>query len=75
MANTKDPAKQWVDETVPGIATRVSTLETKTAGLPATSTIVTDIAGVVTFPSLPTADPHVVGQVWANSGVLTVSAG
>ncbi len=25
--------------------------------------------------AVPTADPHVVGQVWANSGVLTVSAG
>lgn len=24
---------------------------------------------------VPTADPHVVGQVWANSHVLTVSAG
>lgn len=24
---------------------------------------------------LPTADPHVVGALWANSGVVTVSAG
>lgn len=24
---------------------------------------------------VPTADPHVVGQVWADAGVLTVSAG
>jgi hypothetical protein len=24
---------------------------------------------------LPTADPHVVGQIWSNSGVVTVSAG
>lgn len=24
---------------------------------------------------IPTADPHVVGQIWANSHVLTVSAG
>jgi hypothetical protein len=24
---------------------------------------------------LPTANPHVVGQVWSNAGVLTVSAG
>lgn len=24
---------------------------------------------------VPTSDPHVVGQVWKNSGVLTVSAG
>lgn len=25
--------------------------------------------------SLPTADPHVVGRLWSNSGVVTVSAG
>lgn len=25
--------------------------------------------------ALPTADPHVAGRVWSNSGVLTVSAG
>lgn len=25
--------------------------------------------------SLPTADPHVAGHLWANSGVVTVSAG
>ena len=24
---------------------------------------------------IPTADPHVVGAIWADSGVLTVSAG
>jgi hypothetical protein len=27
------------------------------------------------IPGLPTADPHVVGQLWANGGVVTVSAG
>lgn len=31
--------------------------------------------GAVLMPSLPTADPHVVGQLWNSSGVLTVSAG
>lgn len=25
--------------------------------------------------NLPTADPHVAGQAWSNSGVITVSAG
>jgi hypothetical protein len=30
---------------------------------------------VVIFTDLPTADPEVVGQLWSNSGVLTVSAG
>jgi hypothetical protein len=32
-------------------------------------------AGELSFPNLPTADPHFVGQVWSNAGVLTVSAG
>ena len=30
---------------------------------------------VINAASLPTADPHAVGHVWSNSGVLTVSAG
>ncbi len=30
---------------------------------------------VVIIKDLPTSDPSVVGQVWSNSGVLTVSAG
>lgn len=30
---------------------------------------------VVMMPNLPTADPTVAGQLWNNSGVLTVSAG
>ena len=29
----------------------------------------------VSMTALPTADPHVVGRLWANAGVLTVSAG
>ena len=29
----------------------------------------------LTLTNLPTADPHVAGQVWSNGGVLTVSAG
>lgn len=29
----------------------------------------------VVADSLPTADPQVAGQLWSNSGVLTVSAG
>ena len=30
---------------------------------------------VVIFKDLPTSDPAVAGQLWSNSGVLTVSAG
>lgn len=32
-------------------------------------------SGVVILSDLPTADPEVVGQLWNNAGVLTVSAG
>lgn len=31
--------------------------------------------GTVIFSGLPTSDPGVLGQLWSNSGVLTVSAG
>lgn len=30
---------------------------------------------VVKLSGLPTSDPHVVGQLWSNSGAVTVSAG
>lgn len=32
-------------------------------------------AGKLVASGLPTADPHVGGELWANSGALTVSAG
>lgn len=31
--------------------------------------------GLLNGAVIPTADPHVVGAIWANSAVLTVSAG
>jgi hypothetical protein len=31
--------------------------------------------GTVIMSNIPTSDPSVAGQLWANSGVLTVSAG
>lgn len=31
--------------------------------------------GAIIFSGLPTSDPSVAGQLWSNSGVLTVSAG
>lgn len=31
--------------------------------------------GLMMVTGIPTADPHVVGAVWSNAGVLTVSAG
>jgi hypothetical protein len=33
------------------------------------------ILGNLKMPNIPTADPGVAGQLWSNSGVLTVSAG
>lgn len=33
------------------------------------------LPAVTVASAIPAADPHVVGRVWANSGVLTVSAG
>lgn len=32
-------------------------------------------SGTVILSNLPVADPNVAGQIWSNSGVLTVSAG
>lgn len=29
----------------------------------------------LTLPNIATADPHVLGQVWSNAGILTVSGG
>ena len=32
-------------------------------------------SGVIIFDNLPTSDPAVAGQLWSDTGVLTVSAG
>lgn len=37
--------------------------------------LTTDAAGNLLITGLPTANPNVAGAVYANSGVLTVSAG
>ncbi|MBB4259718.1 MULTISPECIES: hypothetical protein [unclassified Bradyrhizobium] len=39
------------------------------------ATFSVNAAGKLIVTGLPTADPHVVGQLWANSNVLTISAG
>jgi hypothetical protein len=46
-----------------------------TYGANATCANLTASGTVIKLTGVPTADPHVVGQLWANSGVLTVSAG
>jgi hypothetical protein len=60
---TKNYEKQGGDEWVIGGTLTVGGIAFTTDG---TNIIVT---------GLPTADPHVVGALWANSAVLTVSAG
>ena len=37
--------------------------------------ITINAAGQSLLTGFPTADPHVAGALWANAGVLTVSAG
>ena len=46
-------------------------------GAVAFSVITTDEYGsqLLLLENLPTADPHVVGALWANSHVLTISNG
>ncbi len=46
-----------------------------TYGASATVANLTSTGGVVILSGLPTANPNVAGQIWSNSGVLTVSAG
>jgi len=38
-------------------------------------TITTDSSGNLIFTGLPTSDPSVAGALWADTGVVTVSAG
>lgn len=38
-------------------------------------TVTTDAAGHMILTNVPTVDPHVVGALWSNAGVLTLSAG
>lgn len=39
------------------------------------TTAISTLMGVHIFPNMPTADPHVVGGIWSNLGILTRSAG
>lgn len=47
----------------------------ETAGNSMSFTGTLTLPAILAAGALPTADPHVVGQVWADSAVLTVSAG
>jgi hypothetical protein len=61
-------------QTVTKSATTGAVTVTATFGA---ATSITDLTadGVVIFSDLPVADPLVAGQLWSDSGVLTVSAG
>lgn len=61
-------------QTVTKNATTGAVTITATLG-PATSVTTLTASGAVIFSGLPIADPLVAGQLWSNSGVLTVSAG
>lgn len=55
----------WVEPASVTFAPLASPTFTGTATLPAT----------IIVGAIPTADPHVVGELWGNAGVLTRSAG
>lgn len=46
-----------------------------TYGASATIANLTATGTVISLANLPTSDPNVAGVVWANSGILTLSAG
>lgn len=48
---------------------------TDAANQPVSGVSPATLPAVVIASALPTADPHVVGHLWADGGVLTVSAG
>lgn len=58
-------------------ALRLTADETAEVALTGNQTIAgtKTFSGPVVMTGLPTSDPHVVGHLWANSGVVTVSAG
>lgn len=68
------------------VASGLADLVAKTANLSASGAYAGPVSGAVSattliasgtvfFTGLPTADPNLAGELWSNSGVLTVSAG
>lgn len=55
----------------------VISINASTGAVSTVATIGSDLSipGTVILSGLPTSNPNVAGQVWANSGVLTLSAG
>lgn len=61
-------------QTVSKDATTGAVTVTSTLGADTSISTLT-VSGVIIATGIPTADPHVVGELWNNAGVLTVSAG
>ena len=61
-------------QTITKNATTGAVTVTATLG-PNTSVSTLTTSGVVVMTGLPVADPLIVGALWNNAGVLTVSAG
>lgn len=61
-----------VSHTAAGTATIGAAIDSGSTGLNLNDIIVNGSTHIVSYP---TADPHVVGQLWSNAGVVTVSAG
>lgn len=64
--------------TIAGALTATSTLATGSNAAIAGNCVVSGFltgSGNVNFTGLPTSDPHVVGRLWRNSSIVTVSAG
>jgi hypothetical protein len=51
------------------------TIEDGGAAVIGDTTLTVDGSGHVVVTGIPTADPHVVGALYSNSGILTLSAG
>ena len=46
-----------------------------TSGPQSAQTTVLHLITNTLWTGIPTADPHVVGKIWSNAGVVTISAG
>lgn len=57
--------KDWPDVTTPVTSAFYQALED----------FLVNVISITDGGALPTADPHVVGKLWNNAGVVTVSAG
>lgn len=76
MSTTPTPAKAAAIKTIVAANEAAAALQDN-AKLSNTNafTGANSFAGTVAMSAIPTSDPTVAGQLWANAGVLTISAG